>query len=87
MSVVIFVNRMMSGVIALSYQSMSQAMTPGGSFYFFAALSAISVAFYYFMVGFRLLVSVFLTCHIGNRPEAWPTDTIYKSLCEGGSVF
>ncbi|CAB1111751.1 unnamed protein product [Ectocarpus sp. CCAP 1310/34] len=50
MSVVIFVNRMMSGVIALSYQSMSEAMTPEGSFFFFAALSAISVAFYYFWV-------------------------------------
>lgn len=50
MSVVIFVNRMVSGVIALSYQSMSEAMTPEGSFYFFAALSAISIAFYYFWV-------------------------------------
>lgn len=52
MSVVIFVNRMMSGVIALSYQSMSDAMTPAGSFYFFSALSAVSVAFYYFLVSF-----------------------------------
>ncbi|CAM9689067.1 unnamed protein product [Scytosiphon promiscuus] len=50
MSVVIFVNRMMSGVIALSYQSLSEAMTPAGSFYFFSALSAVSVAFYYFLV-------------------------------------
>ena len=50
MSVVICVNRLMSGVIALSYQSMSEAMTSGGSFYFFGALSFISVAFYYFMV-------------------------------------
>ena len=55
MSVVIFVNRMMSGIIALSYESMSDAMTAAGSFFFFAALSAISVFFYFF------LVSVFAT--------------------------
>lgn len=50
MSVVIFVNRMMSGIIALSYESMSKAMTAAGSFFFFAALSTISVFFYFFMV-------------------------------------
>lgn len=55
MSVVIFVNRMMSGIIALSYQSMSDAMTKSGSFFFFAALSAISVFFYFFMVSLRWL--------------------------------
>lgn len=55
MSVVIFVNRMMSGVIALSYQSLSGALTPAGSFYFFAALSALSVAFYYCLVSFIFL--------------------------------
>lgn len=50
MSVVICVNRLMSGIIAVSYQSMSEAMTPAGSFFLFSILSALSIAFYFFWV-------------------------------------
>lgn len=46
MGLVIFVNRFMSGIIALTYESVASAMTPAGSFYMFAALSAMSVLFY-----------------------------------------
>lgn len=67
MSVVIFVNRMMSGIIALSYESMSDAMTAAGSFFFFAALSAISVFFYFFLVGFvRLSVYLCVRARVGS---------------------
>jgi hypothetical protein len=47
MSLVVFINRLMSGVIALSYVSISHALTPAGSFLGFAVLSAVSVVFYY----------------------------------------
>ncbi|CAM9373855.1 unnamed protein product [Ascophyllum nodosum] len=50
MSVVICINRLMSGVIALSYESMSFEMSNAGSFYFFAWLSAFSIAFYAYWV-------------------------------------
>lgn len=63
MSVVVCINRLMSGIIALSYQSMSDAMSIAGSFYFFGMLSALSIAFYYFCVSVwrgSLFVSLFL---------------------------
>ncbi|CAM9562334.1 unnamed protein product [Choristocarpus tenellus] len=47
MALVVFVNRFMSGVIALSYESIVNYITPGVSFYLFAVLSAISVWFYW----------------------------------------
>lgn len=46
MSIVVFVNRFLSGAIALSYLSMANALTPAGSFFTFAAISAVSVFFY-----------------------------------------
>eukprot|EP00611_Tribonema_gayanum_P017128 TRINITY_DN2967_c0_g2_i2.p2 TRINITY_DN2967_c0_g2~~TRINITY_DN2967_c0_g2_i2.p2 ORF type:complete len:205 (-),score=65.61 TRINITY_DN2967_c0_g2_i2:214-828(-) len=45
-SLVVFVNRFLSGAIALSYLSIAAAITPQGSFFLFAGISAISVAFY-----------------------------------------
>jgi Sugar (and other) transporter len=46
MSLVVFTNRLMSGVIALSYVSIVRVLTAAGSFAAFAALSAVSVVFY-----------------------------------------
>lgn len=40
-----FVNRATSGIITSTYLSMSKAITPAGSFFLFAALCALSVAF------------------------------------------
>jgi MFS family permease len=45
-SIAVFINRFLSGAIALSYLSMANALTPAGSFFTFAAISAISVIFY-----------------------------------------
>ncbi|CAM9622014.1 unnamed protein product, partial [Phaeothamnion confervicola] len=50
MSIVIFVNRLLSGIIALSYESVANALTAAGSFYMFAAISFCSIFFYYFKV-------------------------------------
>lgn len=50
MSVVVFVNRFMSGAIALSYETMAHYMEPAGTFYFFASLSLVSVLFYAYWV-------------------------------------
>jgi Sugar (and other) transporter len=47
MSLVVFTNRLMSGVIALSYVEIVRALTAAGSFLAFTALSAVSVVFYY----------------------------------------
>jgi Sugar (and other) transporter len=47
MSLVVFTNRLMSGVIALSYVEIVKALTAAGSFLAFTALSAVSVVFYY----------------------------------------
>ena len=46
MSMVVFINRFLSGAIALSYLSMAEALTPAGSFYAFAAISLVSIFFY-----------------------------------------
>ncbi|CAM9351366.1 unnamed protein product, partial [Chrysoparadoxa australica] len=46
MAMCIFVNRFMSGLISLSYESVADSLTPAGSFYMFAAVSAASVWFY-----------------------------------------
>eukprot|EP00612_Vaucheria_litorea_P001025 CAMPEP_0171452226 /NCGR_PEP_ID=MMETSP0945-20130129/415_1 /TAXON_ID=109269 /ORGANISM="Vaucheria litorea, Strain CCMP2940" /LENGTH=512 /DNA_ID=CAMNT_0011976843 /DNA_START=64 /DNA_END=1599 /DNA_ORIENTATION=- len=45
-SIVVFVNRFLSGAIALSYLSIAEALTPAGSFFAFAIISAISIFFY-----------------------------------------
>eukprot|EP00611_Tribonema_gayanum_P004868 TRINITY_DN140_c0_g1_i7.p1 TRINITY_DN140_c0_g1~~TRINITY_DN140_c0_g1_i7.p1 ORF type:complete len:522 (-),score=160.57 TRINITY_DN140_c0_g1_i7:1182-2747(-) len=50
MSLVVFINRAMSGIIALSYTALATALAPSGSFLMFAALSGISVLFYYWKV-------------------------------------
>lgn len=52
MSLVICINRLISGIIALSYTSVSDALTPEGTFYGFAALSFVSIWFYYYKVKF-----------------------------------
>ncbi|KAK6919035.1 Major facilitator, sugar transporter-like [Dillenia turbinata] len=43
-------NRVSSGLIAMSFLSVSQAITMGGTFFIFSALSALSVAFVYRLV-------------------------------------
>mmetsp|Transcript_7407 Transcript_7407/g.11063 ORF Transcript_7407/g.11063 Transcript_7407/m.11063 type:complete len:576 (-) Transcript_7407:92-1819(-) len=50
MSLVVFLNRAMSGIIALSYTSLAYVFTPGGSFFGFALISLVSVWFYYKIV-------------------------------------
>ncbi|CAM9643191.1 unnamed protein product [Ectocarpus fasciculatus] len=49
-SLVVFVNRLLSGLIATSFLSISQALTTGGAFLMFALISMASVFFYYFCV-------------------------------------
>lgn len=43
-------NRLSSGFVAMSFLSMSEAISVGGTFFIFAAISALSVAFVYFCV-------------------------------------
>lgn len=43
-------NRVCSGIVAMSFLSVSRAITMGGSFFIFTALSALSVAFVYKLV-------------------------------------
>ncbi|CAI0549800.1 unnamed protein product [Linum tenue] len=43
-------NRVCSGVVAMSFLSVSNAITVGGTFLVFAAVSAVSVAFVYWLV-------------------------------------
>ncbi|EDQ89041.1 predicted protein [Monosiga brevicollis MX1] len=45
-----FVNRVVSGIITSTYLSMAQGLTPAGSFFLFAGLSLLSVAFVKFVV-------------------------------------
>lgn len=49
-SCVVFVNRALSGIIALSFLSLSEALSVGGAFYLFMSCAAISVFFYVFCV-------------------------------------
>jgi sugar porter (SP) family MFS transporter len=49
-SAVVFVNRSLSGIIALSYLSLAEALTPQGAFWLFSGISGVSVLFYYFYV-------------------------------------
>ncbi|CAM9206663.1 unnamed protein product [Ascophyllum nodosum] len=49
-SLVVFVNRLLSGLIATSFLSISNALTPGGAFFAFGGVSLMSVFFYYFCV-------------------------------------
>ncbi|CAM9152776.1 unnamed protein product, partial [Phaeothamnion confervicola] len=49
-SLVVFINRFLSGIIALSFLSISRALTAGGAFCLFACISFLSVGFYYFCV-------------------------------------
>lgn len=49
-SLVVFVNRLLSGVIATSFLTIANALTPGGAFLMFAIISLMSVFFYYFCV-------------------------------------
>lgn len=46
MSIVIFVNRLMSGIIASSFQTLEEKISKSWAFYFFAVLSAVSIFFY-----------------------------------------
>ncbi|CAM9742123.1 unnamed protein product [Discosporangium mesarthrocarpum] len=50
MALVVFVNRFMSGVIALCYESIVRIISAGFSFYLFATLSIFSVFFYWYLV-------------------------------------
>eukprot|EP00903_Cladosiphon_okamuranus_P016207 g14955.t1 len=49
-SLVVFVNRLLSGLIATSFLSIAQALTTGGAFLMFAGISFASVFFYYLCV-------------------------------------
>lgn len=46
----VFVNRVISGTVALTFLSLSKAITPAGSFFFFAGITAASVVFIWFIV-------------------------------------
>lgn len=43
-------NRVCSGIIAMSFLSVSRAITVGGTFFIFSAISALSVVFVYTLV-------------------------------------
>lgn len=65
MSIVIFVNRFMSGIIASSFETLEDWISKPEAFYFFAVMSLISIAFYWFKV--RMMHALLLTLWLDLR--------------------